>query len=68
VWITSQIKQLIRKRNKHYHRAKQTQNPMHWHKFKQLCNKIVSLIHTVKRNHIKKLADSLTSDNTLQKD
>jgi hypothetical protein len=28
----------------------------------------VSLIHTAKRNHIKKLADSLTSDNTIQKD
>ncbi|XP_060571562.1 uncharacterized protein LOC132729753 [Ruditapes philippinarum] len=68
VWITTQIKQLIRKRKKLYHRAKQTQNPLHWHSFKKLRNKVISLIHTAKRNHIQKLADSLTSDNTSQRD
>jgi hypothetical protein len=49
-----------------YHKANRTQIPMYWHNIKSLRNNIVSLIHTAKRKHKTKLADSLTSDNASQ--
>jgi hypothetical protein len=58
----------ITKRKKYYHRAKLTQNPFHWHKFKTLRNEVVSLIRTAKQNYFQKLAISLKSETLTSKD
>ena len=48
-WITSTIKRYIRKRKRAYRKAKHTKLPSHWNKFKQLRNKVVSLIRESKK-------------------
>ena len=49
-WITSTIKRYIRKRKRAYRKAKRTKLPSHWNKFKQLRNKVVSLIRESKKS------------------
>ncbi|XP_053380636.1 uncharacterized protein LOC128548935 [Mercenaria mercenaria] len=65
-WITTQIKQKIRKRKKLYRKAKHSQQPLHWRKFRQIRNEIVSLIRSAKQDHFNKISDSLKSDTNSQ--
>ena len=43
-WINSHIKYLIRRRKRAYRKAKRTDLHWHWHKFRQLRNKVTKLI------------------------
>ena len=66
-WITSTIKRYIRKRKRAYRKAKRTKLPSHWNKFKQLRNKVVSLIRESKKALNATLAEKLKSDNLSSK-
>ncbi|MCG8096816.1 MAG: hypothetical protein JAZ17_24870 [Candidatus Thiodiazotropha endolucinida] len=66
-WITSEIKRTIRKRKRAYRKAKQTNSPAHWSKFKRLRNKSVSLIRNSKLAHTAKIAEKLRSDSLSSK-
>ena len=46
-WITSHIKQLIRKRKSVYRKARRTGNLLDWHKFKQIRNTCISAIRDI---------------------
>ena len=67
-WITSSIKKQIRKRKRLYRRAKTTNNPDIWNKFRRQRNKTISLIRLSKQNHIDKLKAKLKSENLTSKD
>ena len=43
-WINSLVKRKIRKRKRAYQKAKRTNNPRHWLKFKTLRNELIALI------------------------
>ncbi|MEW8542945.1 MAG: endonuclease/exonuclease/phosphatase family protein, partial [Candidatus Thiodiazotropha sp.] len=61
-WITNDIKRQIRKRKRLYKRAKGTNDPDLWRKFKKLRNETFDLIRKTKQLHIKNLADKLKSE------
>ena len=67
-WITSSIKKQIRKRKRLYRRAKTTNNPDIWNKFRRQRNKTISLIRLSKQNHIDKLKAKLKFENLTSKD
>jgi hypothetical protein len=62
-WITSRIKNNIRKRKRLYKKAKATNNPTHWSKFKKIRNDTVSLIRRAKLAYFDNLSAKLRSDN-----
>lgn len=62
-WLTSNIKCQIRKRKRAYRKAKRTNSPIHWEKFRQLRNNTINLIRIAKSNHTKQLAQQLGSGN-----
>ena len=43
-WMNSSIKKLIRKRKRAFRKAKRSQSPAHWAKFKQIRNDVVTAI------------------------
>ena len=61
-WLTTKIKQFIRKRKRAYKKAKQTNSPNHWVKFKRIRNKVTSMIRELKQNQTDKIANKLKSD------
>ena len=63
-WLTSHIKSYIRKRKRAYRKAKRSDSPVHWAKFKRLCNKVTSMIRQSKQDLTDKIANKLKS-NTL---
>ena len=67
-WITSNIKFFIRKRKRAYKKAKRTNLPLHWHKFRQLRNKVTKLIRDSKTMCNEKIANKLKSDTLSSKD
>ena len=66
-WITSTIKRNIRKRKRAYRKAKRTKLPSHWNKFKQLRNKVLSLIRESKKALNATLVEKLKSNNLSSK-
>ena len=63
-WLTSHIKSYIRKRKRAYRKAKRSDSPVHWAKFKRLRNKVTSMIRQSKQDLTDKIANKLKS-NTL---
>lgn len=66
-WLTSEIKAKIRKRRRLFRRAKMSNNPQHWNKFRELRNNIVVLIRLAKSNHISKLTEKIKSESISSK-
>ena len=62
-WLTANIKKLIRKRKRLFRKARPTNDPLLWQRFRRLRNKITSMIRLSKQNHIDKLAEKLKSEN-----
>ena len=58
-WITSAIKNVIRKRTRFYHIAKRTNRQCDWEKFRQIRNRTTSVIKNAKINHIDKIVENL---------
>ena len=50
-WITSQIKQMIRKRKRAYRRAKSRNNDTDWSKFRKIRNEVTKLIKETKLSY-----------------
>lgn len=67
-WITNTIRSNIRRRKRLYRKAKLTQSNMHWVKFKQLRNQIVSQIKEAKAIYYSKLSDKLKQESLSSKD
>ena len=61
-WITTLIKRHIRKRKRAYKRAKQTNLPIHWTKFRNLRNRVTQLIRESKQSFNDSMATKLKSD------
>ena len=66
-WITSQIRRLIRKRERTYRKFKRTSNIVLWEKYKTIRNKIVSSIRKSKNEYFEKLDLILSSGTTNMK-
>ena len=61
-WITTFIKRHIRKRKRAYKRAKQTNLPIQWTKFRNLRNRVTQLIRESKQSFNESMATKLKSD------
>ena len=61
-WITPLIKRLIRKGKRAYKRAKQTNLPIHWTKFRNLRNSVTQLIRESKQSFNESMATKFKSD------
>ena len=58
-WMTASIKQLIRKKKCAFWKAKRSQLPAHWAKFKQIRNEVVTVIRNSKKSLLDNLANRL---------
>ena len=67
-WISSTLKKHIRIRKRLYRKAKQTNDPDLWNKFRRYRNKTLSLIRKSKQSHTDKLKEKLHSDQLSSKD
>ena len=67
-WITNEIKQMIRKRNRIRKKAKKSNNPMHWYKFRQIRNKIVNKLKSAKDKHYDKTTQKIETQQFCSKD
>ena len=61
-WLTTQIKRFIRKRKRAYRKAKHTNSPAYWIKFKRIRNKVISMIRESKEGQTNKIVNKLKSD------
>ena len=67
-WITTTIKGYIRKRKRIIRKAKQTDSPHFWSKFRKIRNKVTSLIRDSKSSSHKSIADKLKSESISSRD
>ena len=67
-WITTTIKRYIRKRKRIFRKAKQTDSPHFWSKFRKIRNKVTSLIRDSKLSFHKSIADKLKSGSISSRD
>ena len=63
-WITSEIKRKIRKRRKLFRKAKQTNLPTDWDRFKTARNNVIDLIKAAKRKQIDNVTYKLLHNRT----
>ena len=67
-WMNSSIKKLIRKRKRAFRKAKRSQSPAHWAKFKQIRNDVVTAIRQSKKSLIDNLANKLKNNTLTSRD
>ena len=67
-WITTAIRKLIRKRKRAYQKAKQTDTPRLWNKFKKRRNKVIESIRQSKQQYLDQLSSKLKSKPLSSKD
>ncbi|XP_053383769.1 uncharacterized protein LOC128549981 [Mercenaria mercenaria] len=67
-WMNNNIRKNIRKRKRIYRKAKRTNSPNHWHKFRQVRNETVLLIREAKSQYLIKLSDKLKNGSFSLKD
>ena len=67
-WMTLKIKPKIRQRKRYYRKAKRTNSPQHWLKFKKLRNEIISCIRNTKKKYFDRMILRLRSGNLSPKD
>ncbi|KAK3105973.1 hypothetical protein FSP39_009903, partial [Pinctada imbricata] len=67
-WISSEIKRVIRKRNRTRKMAKKSNNPTHWQLFRKLRNECVSLLRSAKDKYFENLCDKIKSSTFSSKD
>ena len=63
-WFNNSIRKIIRRRKRAHRKAKRTNEPNHWAKFRSLRNKSVATIRTSKENYFNKLSEKLVDNNT----
>ena len=59
--MTLEMKRKIRQRKRYYRKAKRTNSPQHWLKFKKLRNKMVLSIRNTKREYFDRMILKLRS-------
>ena len=67
-WMTLEIKRKIRQRKRYYRKAKRTNSPQYWLKFKKLRNEIISCIRNTKKEYFDRMILRLRSGNLSPKD
>ena len=61
-WITSEIRKLMRKRDRSRRKAKKVNSEYHWSKFKALRNEVVDLLRLAKSKYHESLCDQIKND------
>ena len=54
-WMTLEMKRKIRQRKRYYRKAKRTNSPQHWLKFKKLRNEMILCIRNTKREYFDRM-------------
>ena len=67
-WMTLEIRRKIRQRKRYYCKAKRTNSPQHWLKFKKLRIEIISCISSTKKEYFDRMILRLRSGNLSPKD
>ncbi len=67
-WITTNIKRMIRKRKRLYHKAKETNNLLHWTSFQKFRNDVISAIRQSKNDCYDGISNKLKSGQPSTKD
>ena len=67
-WITTAIRRQIRKRKRAYRKAKSSNTPHAWNKFKKIRNKVIECLRKSKQQYFNQLSDKLKSENLSSKD
>ena len=67
-WMNSSIKKLIRKRKRAFRKAKRSQSPAHWAKFKQIRNDVVTAIRQSEKSLLDNLANKLKNNTLTSRD
>ena len=67
-WMTFAIKRKIRQRKRSYRKAKRSNLPQHWLKFKRLRNEGISLIRQSKQNYLEHLSSKLRTGSLTSRD
>lgn len=65
-YMNNSIRRKMRQRNRIHYKAKQTNNPDHWQKFRQLRNEVIDLVRKAKDDYKTKLTSQLIDKNYLQ--
>lgn len=68
LWMNNRIRRAIRQRNRMHKRAKKSNLPDHWQKFRKIRNSTVNLIRKEKDKYFNSLIEKLTSRATSIKD
>ena len=63
-WFNNSIRKIIRCRKRAHRKAKRTNNPDHWAKFRSLRNKSIATIRTCKEHYFNNLTEKLVDENT----
>ena len=68
LWLTNNIKKLLREEKRLYDKYKKKNNPSHWNIYKRFRNHVTSELRKSKQNQIDKLSERLLNSETGQKD
>ena len=63
-WFNNSIRKIIRCRKRAHRKAKRTNNPDHWAKFRSLRNKSIATIRTCKEHYFNNLTEKLVDEHT----
>ena len=58
-WMSSAIRNQMRKRDRLYDKAKSSKSPAHWQNYKNKRNEVIDLVRSAKSEYMKKLQSSL---------
>ena len=67
-WISTELRKLMRKRDRLRKKAKQKNSDYYWSKFKSIRNKVVDSLRTAKRTYHSKLCDKIKGNKFGSKD
>jgi hypothetical protein len=63
-WLTSNIRKLIRKKNRIYRKARRSNSPSGWNKFRRIRNDVTKLVRKSKEEHKHNLIKKLINENS----
>lgn len=63
-WLTSNIRKLIRKKNRIHRKARRSNSPSDWNKFRRIRNDVTNLVRKSKEEHKNNLIKKLINENS----
>ena len=61
LWMTNEVRRVMRRRNRAHKRAKRRNHPADWTKFRQLRNKVVAIVRSAKEIYIRNLDNKINN-------